>query len=121
PRARITKSPGLLRYAKARLRAVFADDIRDAQLPLDVRATAFQARVWESLRAIPRGRTRTYAEIARSIGRPGSVRAVAGACASNPVALLIPCHRVIGSDGSLRGYRWGHERKKALLAREKPG
>jgi len=121
PRARIAKSPDLLRFAKARLRALFADDIRDAQLPLDVRATAFQARVWESLQAIPRGRTRTYAEIARSIGRPRSVRAVAGACASNPVALLIPCHRVIGSRGSLRGYRWGLERKKALLLREKPG
>ena len=87
-------------------------------LPLDVRATAFQARVWQALRQIPRGQTRTYAELARAIGQPTAVRAVARACATNPVAITVPCHRVIGSDGSLTGYRWGIDRKKKLLALE---
>jgi AraC family transcriptional regulator of adaptative response/methylated-DNA-[protein]-cysteine methyltransferase len=89
-----------------------------ADLPLDVRGTAFQERVWQALRAIPAGETRTYAEIARAIGAPSSVRAVAGACGANHVAVAIPCHRVVRSDGSLSGYRWGVERKAALLARE---
>jgi AraC family transcriptional regulator of adaptative response/methylated-DNA-[protein]-cysteine methyltransferase len=88
-------------------------------LPLDVRATAFQVRVWQALRRIPRGETRSYAELAKSLGQPTAVRAVARACATNPVAIAVPCHRVIGSDGSLTGYRWGLERKKALLAMEK--
>jgi AraC family transcriptional regulator of adaptative response/methylated-DNA-[protein]-cysteine methyltransferase len=88
------------------------------ELPLDVRATAFQRRVWEALRQIPRGQTRTYAQIAEKIGQPTAVRAVARACATNPVAIVVPCHRVIGSDGSLTGYRWGVERKKKLLELE---
>jgi AraC family transcriptional regulator of adaptative response/methylated-DNA-[protein]-cysteine methyltransferase len=88
-------------------------------LPLDLRATAFQARVWQALREIPRGETRSYAEMARIVGRPAAVRAVARACASNPVAILVPCHRVVGGDGSLTGYRWGLERKKALLEMER--
>lgn len=88
-------------------------------LPLDLRATAFQMRVWEALRRIPRGETRSYAQIARSVGNPKAVRAVAGACAANPVAVVIPCHRVIGSNGSLTGYRWGSDRKKKLLELEK--
>jgi len=88
-------------------------------LPLDFQATAFQWRVWEELRAIPYGTTRSYREIARSIGHPQAVRAVARACATNPVSLVIPCHRVIRGDGNLGGYRWGLERKQALLAREK--
>ena len=88
-------------------------------LPLDLRATAFQARVWQALRQIPRGQTRSYAEVARAIGQPSAVRAVARACATNPVAIAIPCHRVIGSDGSLTGYRWGAERKKKLLSMER--
>lgn len=87
-------------------------------LPLDVRATAFQLRVWNALRAIPRGETRTYAQIAEEIGSPSSVRAVGTACGANPVALLIPCHRVIGADGKLTGYRWGKERKAQLLELE---
>jgi AraC family transcriptional regulator, regulatory protein of adaptative response / methylated-DNA-[protein]-cysteine methyltransferase len=87
-------------------------------LPLDVRATAFQRQVWEALRRIPYGRTRSYGEIARSIGRPRATRAVAQACATNPAAIVIPCHRVVRSDGDLGGYRWGVERKKKLLARE---
>ncbi|HEX3437835.1 MAG TPA: bifunctional DNA-binding transcriptional regulator/O6-methylguanine-DNA methyltransferase Ada [Pseudacidobacterium sp.] len=88
------------------------------ELPLDVRATAFQRRVWEALRRIPRGETRTYAQIAREIGQPTAVRAVARACATNPVAVVVPCHRVIGSNGTLTGYRWGVERKKKLLELE---
>jgi len=88
-------------------------------LPLDVRATAFQRRVWEELQRIPRGETRTYRELARAIGEPTATRAVARACATNPTAVLVPCHRVIGSDGKLRGYRWGVERKQQLLDAEK--
>jgi AraC family transcriptional regulator of adaptative response/methylated-DNA-[protein]-cysteine methyltransferase len=87
-------------------------------LPLDVRGTAFQHRVWQALRTIPAGTTATYTEIAGRIGTPGSARAVAHACATNPVAVAIPCHRVVRQDGDLAGYRWGVERKRALLARE---
>jgi AraC family transcriptional regulator of adaptative response/methylated-DNA-[protein]-cysteine methyltransferase len=88
-------------------------------LPIDVQATAFQARVWEELRRIPRGVTRSYQEIAAAIGNPKAVRAVARACASNHVALVIPCHRVIREDKSLGGYRWGLERKERLLVQER--
>ena len=87
-------------------------------LPLDVRATAFQKKVWDELRRIPRGETRSYTEIAHAIGDDHAVRAVARACASNPVPLAVPCHRVVRSDGDLAGYRWGVERKKKLLAEE---
>lgn len=87
-------------------------------LPLDVRGTAFQHRVWQALRDIPRGTTTTYSEVARRIGDPKATRAVAGACAANPLGVLTPCHRVLRSDGSLSGYYWGVERKKALLTRE---
>ena len=88
-------------------------------LPLDIRATAFQRQVWEQLRAIPFGETYSYSEVAKAIGQEKAVRAVARACATNPVALVIPCHRVIREDKSLGGYRWGLERKKKLLAAEK--
>ncbi len=91
---------------------------RGADLPLDVRGTAFQQRVWRALREIPAGSTATYSEIAARIGRPKAVRAVAQACASNAIAVAIPCHRVVRTDGSLSGYRWGVERKRKLLARE---
>jgi len=87
-------------------------------LPADVPATAFQRRVWEELRRIPRGAARSYGEVARAIGRPSASRAVARACATNPVALVIPCHRVVRRDGALGGYRWGVARKRALLERE---
>ena len=87
-------------------------------LPLDIRGTAFQRRVWQALCRIPAGSTATYSEIARRIGAPKSVRAVAQACASNTIALAIPCHRVVRTDGSLSGYRWGVERKRALLEKE---
>jgi AraC family transcriptional regulator of adaptative response/methylated-DNA-[protein]-cysteine methyltransferase len=90
-------------------------------LPLDVRGTAFQQRVWEALRAIPAGVTVSYAELAARVGMPTGARAVAGACAANPVAVAIPCHRVVRIDGALSGYRWGVERKRILLAREKTG
>ncbi len=98
--------------------AAMNDHPAAGDIPLDVRATAFQARVWQALRQIPRGQTRSYAELAKAVGQPTAVRAVARACATNPVAIAVPCHRVIGSDGSLSGYRWGVERKKTLLAME---
>jgi AraC family transcriptional regulator of adaptative response/methylated-DNA-[protein]-cysteine methyltransferase len=87
-------------------------------LPLDVRGTVFQQRVWEALRQIPSGQTVSYAELAERIGLPAGARAVAGACAANPVAVAIPCHRVVRNDGALSGYRWGVERKRSLLERE---
>ncbi len=90
-----------------------------ADLPLDIRATAFQWRVWRELQAIPSGETRTYGEIAIALGQPGAARAVGRACATNPVSLVVPCHRAVGSDGKMHGYRWGVERKKALLERER--
>ena len=87
-------------------------------LPLDIRGTAFQQRVWQVLRAIPPGRTASYAEVAAAVGAPAAVRAVAGACAANTLAIAIPCHRVVRADGALSGYRWGVERKAVLLRRE---
>jgi AraC family transcriptional regulator, regulatory protein of adaptative response / methylated-DNA-[protein]-cysteine methyltransferase len=87
-------------------------------LPLDLRATAFQMRVWQALRNIPRGETRTYAQVAKDIGQPTAVRAVARACATNPAAIVVPCHRVIGRNGSPTGYRWGLDRKQKLLELE---
>lgn len=105
----------------ARVRRVLAalrgeDGLHD--LPLDVEGTPFQQQVWRALRAISRGKTATYADVARAIGRPRAARAVARACAENPVAIAVPCHRVIRSDGDLGGYRWGIERKRWLLAAE---
>jgi AraC family transcriptional regulator of adaptative response/methylated-DNA-[protein]-cysteine methyltransferase len=89
-----------------------------ASLPFHVRATAFQQRVWRALLAIPRGETRTYAQIAEAVGVPKAVRAVGTACGSNLLAVVVPCHRVVGADGRLTGYRWGVERKRLLLAME---
>lgn len=93
--------------------------VLELDLPLDVRGTAFQQRVWQALREIPPGTTISYSEIAQRIGAPKAVRAVAGACAANTLAVAIPCHRVVRTDGSLSGYRWGVERKAELLRREK--
>jgi O-6-methylguanine DNA methyltransferase len=87
-------------------------------LPLDLRGTDFQTRVWQSLREIPAGSTDSYSGIAEKLGIPKAVRAVAGACAANPVAIAVPCHRVLRVDGGLSGYRWGIERKRTLLDRE---
>lgn len=94
-------------------------DGRVADAPaLDLQGTEFQRLVWAALAQIPRGQTRTYTEVARALGRPSAVRAVAGACAANRVAVLVPCHRVVREDGGLGGYKWGLERKQALLERE---
>jgi AraC family transcriptional regulator of adaptative response/methylated-DNA-[protein]-cysteine methyltransferase len=90
----------------------------DAAVPLDVRGTAFQRRVWQALRRIKRGQTASYRQVARSIGRPTATRAVAQACAANPTAVIVPCHRVIRTDGTLGGFRWGLARKRQLLRRE---
>jgi AraC family transcriptional regulator of adaptative response/methylated-DNA-[protein]-cysteine methyltransferase len=105
----------------ARMRAVLAvvdGDGSDPKLPFDVRGTAFQQRVWQVLTRIPRGRTIDYAGLAAELGMPRGARAVAAACAANPIAVLVPCHRVVRGDGALAGYRWGLARKRALLARE---
>jgi len=88
-------------------------------LPTDVVATAFQRRVWEALRSIPAGETRTYSEVAHTIGQPSAIRAVARACATNPAAIVVPCHRVVRTDGTLGGYRWGLERKQSLIEQER--
>jgi AraC family transcriptional regulator of adaptative response/methylated-DNA-[protein]-cysteine methyltransferase len=95
-------------------------ELNDA-LPLDIRATAFQRRVWTYLQSIPFGATRSYSQVAKAIGQPSASRAVARACATNPVAVAIPCHRVVREDGSISGYRWGVERKKTLLEMEQRG
>lgn len=89
-----------------------------ADLPLDLRGTPFQLRVWQALRSIPAGATASYGEIARRIGAPAMAREVAEACAANPLAVAVPCHRVVRADGTISGYRWGVRRKRALLARE---
>ena len=93
----------------------------NSTLPLDIRATAFQRRVWAYLQSIPFGATRSYGEVAKAIGQPSASRAVARACATNPVAIAIPCHRVVRKDGNTSGYRWGMERKKTLLELEQRG
>jgi AraC family transcriptional regulator of adaptative response/methylated-DNA-[protein]-cysteine methyltransferase len=118
PAAEIARDDGTLEGWVARLRAHLDGDTSHIDLPLDVRATAFQRRVWEELQRIPYGTTRSYSEVARAIGKPAAARAVARACATNPAAIVIPCHRVVREDGALGGYRWGLKRKEALLARE---
>lgn len=117
--AEITRDDRGLDETLARVLSRITEHPLAADLPLDVRATAFQRRVWTALRAIPRGETRSYAQVAAEIGQPLAVRAVAHACASNPVAVVIPCHRVVGSNGKLTGYRWGVERKRRLLEMER--
>jgi AraC family transcriptional regulator of adaptative response/methylated-DNA-[protein]-cysteine methyltransferase len=105
----------------AALLAKMAGKELNAALPLDIRATAFQRRVWTYLQSIPFGATQSYKQVARGIGQPSASRAVARACATNPVAVAIPCHRVVREDGNISGYRWGVERKKTLLEMEQPG
>ncbi len=109
---------GLGDYVTALLQ-YFGGERPRLDLPLDIQVTAFQWKVYEGLKAIPYGRTRTYEEIAKAIGHPRAVRAVARACAANPTAIVVPCHRVVRKDGNLGGYRWGTENKEALLAKEK--
>jgi AraC family transcriptional regulator of adaptative response/methylated-DNA-[protein]-cysteine methyltransferase len=119
PAAQFVRDEAGLTEWVASLTAYLEGQKQPLEMPLDLQATAFQLRVWEELRAIPYGETRSYAQVAQAIGRPAAVRAVAHACASNPVAVVTPCHRVVRGDGSLAGYRWGLARKQALLAREK--
>jgi AraC family transcriptional regulator, regulatory protein of adaptative response / methylated-DNA-[protein]-cysteine methyltransferase len=115
PKATLERADGALDTATSRIVAYLAREGPWPLLPIDVRATAFQLRVWDALRAIPSGRTMGYEELACAIGSPGAARAVARACASNPVALLVPCHRILLANGSTGGYRWGPQRKRALL------
>jgi AraC family transcriptional regulator of adaptative response/methylated-DNA-[protein]-cysteine methyltransferase len=118
PQAELTGSDPSFERLVASIVGLIEAPASGSSLPLDVRGTAFQQRVWQALREIPLGSTATYTEIARRIGRPKAVRAVAQACAANEIAVAIPCHRVVRTDGSLSGYRWGVERKRALLERE---
>ena len=118
PRADVKRDEATLRPMVDAVLAGLEGNRPSPALPLDVQATAFQWRVWQELQKIPRGRTRSYGEIARAVGAPGAARAVGQACNRNPVALVIPCHRVVGGDGALGGYRWGVERKRTLLEAE---
>lgn len=111
----VTRNPPL----EKAIRAFLAGDESLERVPLDIRGTVFQRKVWEALRRIPRGETRTYRELARAVGAPDAVRAVGSACGANPVALVVPCHRAVRTDGGLGGYAWGLARKKKLLALEK--
>lgn len=118
PAAEIMADDAGLENWADRIVGFITDPSRTLDLPLDIQGTAFQAQVWRALQKIPLGKTATYTEIAAALGQPKAVRAVAQACAANKLALLVPCHRVIRRDGELGGYRWGLERKRALLARE---
>ena len=118
PAAAVKRDSALGAWVDAAVAAVAGDAREAKQLRLDLRGTAFQLRVWEALRQIPRGETRSYSQLAREMGMPNATRAVARACALNRVSVLVPCHRVMGVSGSLTGYRWGVERKRALLAAE---
>ncbi len=118
PRAApVRDTPAFIRLVRRVIRLV-GTRAADAGLSLDLQGTPFQHRVWRALRRIQPGRTTTYAALARRVGRPAAVRAVAGACAANRVAVVVPCHRVVRQDGALSGYRWGTDRKRALLRRE---
>jgi len=118
PKAQLIAAEDTLQGALERVVALVEEPSGALAMPLDIRGTAFQERVWQALRKIPAGKTRSYAEIAKAIGQPGASRAVAQACGANPIAIAIPCHRVVASDGSLGGYHFGTKRKKALLAKE---
>jgi AraC family transcriptional regulator, regulatory protein of adaptative response / methylated-DNA-[protein]-cysteine methyltransferase len=113
--------PGVSIRRDPELRGLATRILDSPEVDLDMRGTAFQLEVWRKLLEIPRGETRTYTQLAAEMGRPQSVRAVAHACASNRLGVLVPCHRVVRTDGSLAGYRWGLERKRALLAAERAG
>lgn len=119
PKAQVVADDAALAETLEAVLAFIAEPREALALPLDLRGTAFQVRVWDALRQIPPGETRTYGQLAQMIGAPRAIRAVARSCATNPVSLAVPCHRVVGSDGDLTGYRWGVPRKRELLAREK--
>jgi AraC family transcriptional regulator of adaptative response/methylated-DNA-[protein]-cysteine methyltransferase len=119
PNAIVKRDPGKLARWTRQVLDHLAGRTPRLDLPLDIQATAFQWQVWEALAAIPYGSTRTYADVAAAIGRPSAARAVARACATNPVALAIPCHRVVPAAGGVGEYRWGTSRKEALLAAER--
>ncbi len=119
PAAKIQRADSALREPVQKILSHLTNKEPRLDLPLDIRSTAFQRQVWEKLRAIPYGETVSYGAVAKALGKPGAVRAVGRACATNPVALVIPCHRVVREDESLGGYRWGLERKKKLLDRER--
>jgi len=122
PLATVRADPSLVKMVEAALRVVSGQTDSSAKLAplqMDLRGTAFQLRVWQALRAIPRGETRSYSQLARELGNPNATRAVARACATNRVSLMVPCHRVVGVNGSLTGYRWGVERKRQLLQAER--
>jgi len=119
PGAEINPDDGMMTQWIEMIMEDFDHHIPRADLPLDVRGTAFQARVWQALRAIPPGQTMTYGDIAQALGKPKAARAVGRACAINPVSLIVPCHRAVGSGGSLTGYRWGVPRKRRLLETER--
>jgi AraC family transcriptional regulator of adaptative response/methylated-DNA-[protein]-cysteine methyltransferase len=108
-----------LPHLRKQVLSFIAGEASLARIPLDIRGTVFQRRVWEALRRIPRGETRTYRDIARAIGAPRAVRAVGSACGANPVALAVPCHRAVRADGGMGGYAWGLQRKRKLIALEK--
>jgi AraC family transcriptional regulator of adaptative response/methylated-DNA-[protein]-cysteine methyltransferase len=118
PRARLTEGGADLGILAAKVVDLVESPGRGLDVPLDLRGTAFQQAVWQALREIPAGSTASYTDLARRIGQPKAVRAVAQACAANALAVVVPCHRVVKSDGSLSGYRWGAERKRTLLERE---
>ncbi|MDP7379753.1 MAG: bifunctional DNA-binding transcriptional regulator/O6-methylguanine-DNA methyltransferase Ada [Alphaproteobacteria bacterium] len=118
PAAELARDDAALAEQMAKVAAYLNGGAPHPDLPLDIRWTAFQHRVWRALTTIPPGQTRTYRELAAAIGAPGAARAVGTACARNPVSLVVPCHRAVGSDGALRGYRWGLARKRQLLRRE---
>ncbi len=119
PRASIVDGDAGLTETVQAVLDFIAEPKQALDLPLDLRGTAFQLRVWQALVSIPPGETRTYGQLAAMIGNTRAVRAVARSCATNPVSLAVPCHRVVGSDGDLTGYRWGVPRKRALLERER--
>lgn len=119
--AEISRDDHRLARLAGQVKQLLAGSAGSLNIPIDIQGTAFQQLVWETLRKIPSGETRSYAQVAASIGRPKAVRAVANACASNPVALVVPCHRVVQKNGSLAGYRWGVKRKAALLEKEEAG
>ena len=121
PKTRLVSNEAVVRDELAKVIRFVDRPAEGLSLPLDVRGTPFQRRVWERLCAIPAGQTVSYSDLARRVGRPAAVRAVAAACAANPIALAIPCHRVIRGDGDLAGYRWGVERKRELIGKESRG